>query len=330
MQVQVERLKLPKLLKEVGSGKMVIPDFQRDFVWTRKQVEELLNSIINNFFIGTILLLESPTSNLRFAPRLIGGVEADLKKHATIRYVLDGQQRITSLFYAFFEPSIPLQDDRLPTRFFLNLNTCQEVVGVERMDELLRRFYPDKEARKMLKQYADLLTRSTGIDIESYPTMGRFQSTEALEAYLSAQGKNLPLEKRDELNRLVQSILDYEVAVVTLPHDTPDDEIVSTFERINRLGTRLDIFDLAVARYYPLGIRLNELKKKLERSPAPNEVLVFVDAEALLKVMALAKGTEPKNKNSSDWWMLRAIATRRRLNSTPAGKPQGGTSRRPS
>jgi hypothetical protein len=291
------QIQLPLLLEDVRAGKLVIPDFQRDFVWTRKQIEELINSIINRYFIGTILLLESPTFNLRFAPRIVRGVEADPKKHASIKYVLDGQQRITSLYYAFNEPNLPLRDDSLPTRFYLNLNTCQEVVGVESVDDLLRRLYPDKEARKMLKKFSELLSQSTGIDIERYPTMGRFGSPEALDRYLTSQATGLQSETRDELNRLLQSVLDYEVAVVTLPYDTPDDEIVSTFERINRLGTRLDIFDLAVARYYPLGIRLNELKKKLEAGSNSKEFLEYLDPDAILKEMALAKGMEPKNKN---------------------------------
>jgi hypothetical protein len=198
------------------------------------------------------------------------------------------------LFYAFLEPSVPLQDEALPTRFFLNLNGCQEVVGVEKLEDLLRKLHP-KEGRRLLEKLREVLVQSTGIDIERYPSMASFRSAEKLTDYLEASGSTLEPGKRDELNRLLQSILDYEVAVVTLPHDTPDDEIVSTFERINRLGTRLGIFDLAVARYYPIGIRLNELKQKIE-ADIP-EILEFVDADALLRVMALANGMEPKNQN---------------------------------
>jgi hypothetical protein len=295
--MQVQQRKLQSLLEDVKDGKLVIPDFQRDFVWTRKQIEELLNSVINRYFIGTILVLESPTTDVRFAPRIVRGVDADSKKHSTINYVLDGQQRITSLFYAFYEPNIDLADEAVPTRFYLNLNGLQEAIGVQKIDDLLRRIYPDKEARKMLEKLSDLLAQSTGVDIRQYPSMAALRSPEALTKYLNEQGSSLAADKRDELNRLLQSILDYEIAVVTLPNETPDEEIVSTFERINRLGTRLDIFDLAVARYYPLGIRLNDLKKKLESTSEHVRLLDFLEAEAVLKTMALANGTEPKNKN---------------------------------
>jgi hypothetical protein len=295
--MQVQEMKLTSLLEDVKSGKLVIPDFQRDFVWTKKQIEDLLNSIINGYFIGTILLLESPTANLRFAPRLVRGVEADPKAHASVRYVLDGQQRVTSLFYAFFEPSLPLGKREIPTRFFLNLKNCDEVVGIENIGDLFRKLFPDKEQRAALKALAEHWNQKLGIDIEGYPTMAQLRSSEALTTYFAAHSADLSSEQRDRLNRLLQSILDYRVAIVTLPDSTPDDEIVSTFDRINQLGTRLDIFDLAVARYYPLGIRLNELKKKLETRAEAKEILTLVGPEALLKAMALANGTEPKNKN---------------------------------
>jgi hypothetical protein len=298
--MQVQQRKLSALLDDVRTAKLVIPDFQRDFVWTRKQVEELLNSVVNRYFIGTLLLLESPSSNLRFAPRLVPGVSADPTQHSSISYVLDGQQRVTSLFYAFLEPGIPLQDEALPTRFFLNLDGCQEVVGVQKIEDLLRKLHP-KEEKRLLEKLREVLIQSTGIDIERYPSMASFRSPEALTDYLNAHAATLEAGKRDELNRLLQSILDYEVAVVTLPHDTPDDEIVSTFERINRLGTRLDIFDLAVARYYPLGIRLNELKERIDVGVLsigePVDILDYLEPDAVLRVMALSNGTEPKNKN---------------------------------
>jgi uncharacterized protein with ParB-like and HNH nuclease domain len=44
--VDVKQISLIDLLKEASVGATVIPDFQREFVWTKKQIEELLNSII--------------------------------------------------------------------------------------------------------------------------------------------------------------------------------------------------------------------------------------------------------------------------------------------
>jgi len=98
--IDIKQVPLMDLLNDASNGTVVIPDFQRDFVWKTKQIEELLNSIINNYFIGSLLLLESSIDNLRFAPRLIRGVDpnvSSLSKQSNLKYVLDGQQRITDL-----------------------------------------------------------------------------------------------------------------------------------------------------------------------------------------------------------------------------------------
>lgn len=73
--INVKEVNLMELLNDVSKGLIVIPDFQRDFIWGLNQIEELLNSVINGYFIGSILMLESPLDNLRFAERLIRGVE---------------------------------------------------------------------------------------------------------------------------------------------------------------------------------------------------------------------------------------------------------------
>ncbi|HHT9123227.1 MAG TPA: DUF262 domain-containing protein, partial [Candidatus Wunengus sp. YC63] len=86
----VKQVQMMDLLNNAAGGAVVLPDFQRDFVWERKQIEELLNSVINNYFIGSLLLLESSIDNLRFAPRLIRGVDqnvASSQKHNTLKYV---------------------------------------------------------------------------------------------------------------------------------------------------------------------------------------------------------------------------------------------------
>lgn len=92
--IEVKQVDLFSLLYDVKKGLIVIPDFQRDFIWELKQIEELLNSVINGYFIGSILLLESSVDNHpRFAPRLIRGVQSNQinrQGQNAIKYILDG------------------------------------------------------------------------------------------------------------------------------------------------------------------------------------------------------------------------------------------------
>ncbi len=288
-QINVKPVRMLDLLAEALTGELVIPDFQRDFVWEKKQIEELLNSVINNYFIGSILLLE--TNPQKFAYRPIKGVESQkAQKMPTVRYVLDGQQRLTSLYYAFFEPDVPLlnQLGNYICKFYFRADT-QDIFGMEDPEDITRRLKLGKQFKEKL---IEILTSVYG-DISNLPTMGIFKSKETFDSYIS-KIPNLDSEIKKDLKALFDRIQMYTVPIIVLPQETSDEDIVNIFERINRMGTRLGIFELAVARYYPQGIKLNELKTEMKNSPI---LEILKDEEAVLRVMALLQGREPKSKN---------------------------------
>lgn len=85
-----------ELMLKVRTSKMLIPDFQREFVWDRSQIISLLDSIYQHYPIGSFLLWQ--TDDVIQAYRRIGDVELQTGPEKSVQYVLDGQQRITSLF----------------------------------------------------------------------------------------------------------------------------------------------------------------------------------------------------------------------------------------
>jgi len=90
---------LKDLLAEIKSGAMVLPDFQRDFVWEPSATQELIVSIANNYPAGSLLRVRD--AQRAFAPREFEGAPKIAGKSHTF-LVLDGQQRMTSLYQAFF------------------------------------------------------------------------------------------------------------------------------------------------------------------------------------------------------------------------------------
>jgi len=85
------------------------------------------------------------------------------------------------------------------------------------------------------------------------------------------------------------------IPVVSLSPDAGTDNIVNIFERINRTGVSLSLFDLVVARLYPKGVRLRDLWDAFK-----NEHEAFADIispEFLLKVIAILEGKEPRKGN---------------------------------
>lgn len=131
---------LLRIIENARRAKVVIPDFQRSFVWERDGIQDLLTSILRGYFMGMFLMLDTPSENAMFPFRPVEGVKIQSHRQATVRLVLDGQQRITSLFYALYEPDIPLQRAKYPHRFYLRLESILEndlesaVVGVSERD----------------------------------------------------------------------------------------------------------------------------------------------------------------------------------------------------
>lgn len=288
----VKQVQMMDILNNAAIGAVVLPDFQRDFVWKTRQIEELLNSVINNYFIGSILLLESSIDNLRFAPRLIRGVDQNItgsQKPTTLKYVLDGQQRITSLFYSFFEPNVALSDETGSIcKFYIRPDTM-DVFGLEDPEDIARKLRLSADIKQKLYE---IYTQIYGIDIKSLPTMNVFKNQSSLDQYFQ-NNPRLSTTFKDNMKSLLEKIQRCTIPIITLPTTTSDDDIVNIFERINRTGTRLGIFDLAVAKYYPIGIKLNKLKHEIKTAP----FLDVLEDESVLKVMALFKESEPKPQN---------------------------------
>jgi len=92
-------INLGDLLGDVGAGKVQLPDFQREWKWDNDRIASLLASLSLDYPIGVLMMLQVGGDNLRFKPRAVAGTQ-DGAMDPPDRLLLDGQQRITSLFQA--------------------------------------------------------------------------------------------------------------------------------------------------------------------------------------------------------------------------------------
>lgn len=94
------------LMSDIEAGRIKIPQFQRDFVWTKDKSAKLLDSILKGFPIGTIILWKTK-EQLRTV-RNIGNAELpDTPAGDYAQQVLDGQQRLTSLYASVKGLTVP-------------------------------------------------------------------------------------------------------------------------------------------------------------------------------------------------------------------------------
>jgi len=284
-------ISLRDLLSGVYKGEIVLPDFQRSFIWYPEDVRELLVSVVGDYFISSILWLETTRDETPFALRLIEGVKK-VNPHAgvqsVVRVILDGQQRITSLFYAFYQPNIWLRDSKHPHKFYLDI---EKALNGEWEDAVISvsSFYKNK--------IKELENNQNIISFEDLLDFGKV-------ALKFSSNPRYP-----EIADLITRILDrYKVHVVSLPRDTDLEKIVETFERINRTGLPLSVFDLLTARLYNNGIKLRD---QLAEAKQKFKVVKDIKPEFILKTIALIRGYEPKRANilklshenfEKDWW----------------------------
>lgn len=102
--VKPETMRFDQLMLNIRDGKIRIPNFQRDFVWEQSQIIRLLDSIYNHYPIGSLLFWETNEEIQSY--RRVGEVELLHDDERSVQYVLDGQQRVTSLFASLKQASI--------------------------------------------------------------------------------------------------------------------------------------------------------------------------------------------------------------------------------
>ena len=88
--------RIEELAGRILRGDILLPKFQRDFVWEKHQILDLLDSIANNYPIGSVLLWRS--RELLKSERNIADLEiAKTQSGYPVNYLLDGQQRLSTI-----------------------------------------------------------------------------------------------------------------------------------------------------------------------------------------------------------------------------------------
>lgn len=227
-----EIMRLEELALMVRSGEIKLPRFQRPFVWKSTDMLKLLDSIYKGYPIGSVLIWNS--SQKLVSERSISGFEVnatDQESYPT-NYLLDGQQRLTTLCGALFWDGV---DEKSIWNIQFDLD--------------LQEFRHPKEKNL----------------VNVFPLNKLINTSDFIRQCMKFDHH----EKRDEYfriaERLLKSIKDYKIAVVKIG-DMTIEEVAPIFERINSTGRQLTIVDLMMAATWSDGFDLNlEIKKIKER-----------------------------------------------------------------
>ena len=210
------------LINEIEKGIIKIPNFQREFVWSIDKTAKLLDSILKGYPIGTFILwlTDERINDIK----KVGNLEIPEKPDGTkVQYVLDGQQRITSLFAAYRGAEIQKTGEKKVTDYsgiFVNLD-------------------------KNLDENDDQV-------ITAEPTGEKCISLFDVLNFNYSKSKELSGFSGDELdliNTYSTAFKTYEFSTVVLRKEDIDSAI-EVFTRINTGGQTLTLFEIMSAKTY--------------------------------------------------------------------------------
>jgi hypothetical protein len=236
------------LIAGINKGEVKVPKFQRSFVWKDEQALDLLDSIANNYPVGSLLLWR--TKEKLLAERNIGefGLPTTDDMEPT-DYVLDGQQRLTVIY------------------------SC---LGAKETEGGFAVVY-DLEAQKFVR------TPET-LKLTHFPLRKLFNTTQLLNFRAAIQTDANGAVFQERLDALIGAFSDYRLPVVTLK-DLSVEEVCPIFERINSSGTRLSTYDLMVAATWNKSFDLNDEVDEIRDALEPKG-FGDIDRETVLKCMS--------------------------------------------
>jgi len=242
------------ILKDIHKGKIQLPDFQRGWVWDDDRIKGIIASVAKSFPIGAVMLLETGNENIRFKTKPVEGAP-DNNGIKPEQLILDGQQRLTSLYQAIFTNRVVI---------------TRNVKGYE----IKRWYYIDMV--KAMDPGADLeeaifsinenkvITENIGRDIvldlskEEYEYKNLMYPVSMVDEYDEWRTRFSEYWDfdRDKIKfwnefekKIIKGFTGYMLPVIEMKKVNPKEAVCQVFEKVNTGGVSLSVFELLTASF---------------------------------------------------------------------------------
>ena len=239
-----DRIRIRELLSFCKKCEWQLPNFQRYFDWKKLNIRDLLDSVFRDFYIGSLLLWEAQSDpQLKLIPILGAEQNNDVQ---TRMIILDGQQRITSLYYAIKGSKLETKSIKNHVYFYIdferylrgdenNIIMRERKLGWEEsLKSLCFPFYELENYDKWVRALSDMAR-----DGENYHKVSKMERLLA-----------------EKLKHLIDG---FEIPYIVLPSSIDLPQVADIFEKINTKGKSLSVFDILIATLSKYGIDLRHL-----------------------------------------------------------------------
>lgn len=229
-------MKVSEILDNIDGGGLSLPMFQRGYVWTRPQVRKLMLSLYREFPVGGLLLWETRAENVDIRSN------EQVSASGKISLLLDGQQRVTSLY--------GLMRGKTPPFFDGDASAFADLYFHLENEEF--------EFRSPVKMALDNRWMAVTELFEKGPSRAKIADLRSSSAYTEDQ-----LEIYTERAHRILNVrnTDFPVQLVT-GEDKTTDVVVEIFNEVNSGGRKLSKGDLALAR---IGGQWPEVREEMQR-----------------------------------------------------------------
>lgn len=244
-QRQPETPYLADLIDDATNGRVVLPEFQRDFKWKPEQVRTLISSIAQGWPIGAFMIWRP--SEFQMATRPFAGL-SHVATSDSPSYLLDGQQRLTAMIHA-------RQPDFAKDRRYY-FNGLVEFLAGDDTD--LDEFITDSTVNQFSKRFSDLESRARS-DIA---LISDIMSDQNFDHWVRAYEQHHPQSRDQHLfslrERRLPGLKAYQVPCIMLNPDDGLEAVARIFVTTNRTGLRLNLVDLMTAKVYAPDFRMRD------------------------------------------------------------------------
>jgi hypothetical protein len=256
-------------MEELTSGRMRVPNFQRGFVWDPERVSYLMDSIYKGYPFGSVLLWrtrESLSSERQLGPFDLPSNDPSYPTD----YILDGQQRITSIF-GVFQTDIVIDNPPLWTKVYFDL-----------------------EAPANVQDSAVVALEDAEVDRERYFPLGCLFDPAAFRKETARYPADGAVMKRIDLIQTRFKEADIPVQMITTEDKTA---VAIVFERVNQRGVELDTVQLLSAWTWSGDFDLNQKFEDLAADLAPFGFRdVGADKDLLLRCCSAVLTGDPSHE----------------------------------
>lgn len=247
---------IEELVSMIERGELRLPEMQRQYVWRAARVRDLLDSLYRGYPSGTILLWETDMA----VPERAFAVEQEKNPYQSVRLLLDGQQRLTSLAAVIRGKPVNVRDRRRPIEILFNLEHPDDLDVVTEVDEDADddAIAPDEiditenELQERLNRMTFVVATSKLEQIPHWVKVTEVFTNNNDATFLKRAGvtnfDDPRYEKYSKRLAQLRDIRKYIYRIDVLERSLSYQEVTEIFVRVNSLGAKLRSSDLALAQ----------------------------------------------------------------------------------